>query len=84
MLTYRKSETPSTCKVGWKYSVLGIVERAIPDRCDDFTKDKERIAIEVIRGRSGHYYCTTHMETCHDDRKKGPTPFINTKPNPDT
>ncbi len=55
-------EAPPRGEVRREDSVLGVVERAVPDGGDDLAENEERIAVQVVRGSAGHDHRTREME----------------------
>ena len=47
--------------------MLGVVERAVADGCDDLTQDEERVTVEVVRRSPRHDNGTSKMEGGKDD-----------------
>jgi hypothetical protein len=75
-LTYGESKTFPWGKVSGEYAVLGIVQGAVSDSSNNLSKDKKRVAVEMIRRRTSHDDSSTEMECSQYCGQQGSTPPI--------
>ena len=61
-LTYGECKPFPRSEIGGEYAMLGIVQGAISDRSDDFSKHKKRVTIQMVRRRTSHDDSSAQME----------------------
>lgn len=75
-----ESEALPRRKVGREDPVLCVVQGAVTNRSEDFAKDEDGVAVEVVRRSAGHDHGTAEMEPSQDDRHDSTAEFVDGEP----
>jgi hypothetical protein len=61
-LTYGESKPFPWSKIGGEYAMLSIVQGAVSNSSNNFSKHKKRVAVQMVRRRTGHDDSSAEME----------------------